>query len=126
MKTEPFKTCTACGLVWPTLESFLDDPSVRLAGYQAHFEELTGGLFIFTHVHDHCGTSLGIPVSRFTALSDRPILSAKGRRPETCPQLCMREGCFDPCPEKCECSWVREILHKIETWTKKPSSRIPQ
>lgn len=90
-----------------------------MAGYQAHFEDLTGGLFIFTHMHEGCGTSLGIPVVDFMPLSENPILSTRGVQPSSdCPGLCMREGCLDPCPRKCECNWVREILLKIKNWPK--------
>jgi hypothetical protein len=120
MNTEPFKVCTSCGHVWPTMESFLTDPELRLAGYQAHFEDLTGGLFIFTHVHDGCGTSMALPVKKFIPLTARPILSSRSEQPGNCPGLCMREGCFDPCPEECECNWVRETLWIIKFWPRPP------
>jgi len=119
MQPEPFKTCTSCGHVWPSLEVFLSDPKIVLAGYQPHFDDLTAGLFIFTHLKETCGTSMAIPVHQFIELSNRPILSARTREPEGCPNLCMRKGCFDPCPVECECNWVRDVLSRIEKWSKK-------
>lgn len=118
MKQDAFKVCPTCGHVWPTREQFLSDPNLVLAGYQAHFEDLEGGLFFFTHATENCGTTLAIEVKQFTGLSSRPMLNKRTIQPEGCENLCMREGCFNPCPIQCECSWVREILHMISTWRK--------
>lgn len=122
MKTTPFKACPCCGHEWSNLQAFLNDPTLHPGGYQAHFEDLAGGLFMFTHMISGCGTSLAVEVKRFLSLSDRPILSKKGEPGDNCPQHCMREGCLEPCPEKCECNWVREVLTKINEW---PKETIP-
>ena len=116
MKEEAFKTCTNCQTVWPTLEEFLSDPEVQLAGYQAHFDDLLGGLFLFSHVHDDCYTTLGLPVGKFVSLSTMPILTKRTVEPPDCPGLCMREGALSPCPVKCECNWVRDVLQTIKNW----------
>ena len=33
-----FKKCTACDSLWPSRESFLNDPDTELVGYQVNFE----------------------------------------------------------------------------------------
>jgi hypothetical protein len=116
MKAIPFKACSNCDMVWPTMEDFLGDSNLKLAGYQVHFDDLEGGLILFSHNREDCYTTLAIQVKQFIPLTDRPILNVRTKQPEGCGSLCMREGAFGPCPIKCECSWVREILHKIENW----------
>jgi hypothetical protein len=119
MKTAPFKICTTCSKQWETLEDFLADPELKLAGYQVAFENLKGGLFYFNHLHENCGTTLAIAVHEFTGLSDRPILALRGEQPGgCCPELCVRQGALDPCPVECECRWVREIMQVIRNWKK--------
>lgn len=113
MKPEPFKVCPTCGKVWKALDEFLADPELELMGYQVHFEDLTGGLFIFIHHHENCGTTLAVPVGQFTSLSERPILTPRGQPVEHCPSLCVREGALTPCPNECECVWVREVMQAI-------------
>ncbi|MFA7256730.1 MAG: hypothetical protein WC047_04070 [Kiritimatiellales bacterium] len=114
-----FKTCPHCRVVWQTLEHFLSDPQLKLAGYQVHFEDLKGGLFYFTHLSKNCGTTLSIPVEKFTGLSNRRILAAHGKQPDDCPNLCVRKESLDPCPAECECLWVREIMKIICDWKKR-------
>jgi len=116
MKTSPFKICPSCEHVWPTLEEFLADPDLLLAGYQVHFDDLEAGLFLFTHTQEDCHTTLALVVKDFVSLSQRPILNKRTVQPAGCENLCMRQGAFDPCPIECECSWVREILQKIKGW----------
>jgi len=81
VETTPFKTCPNCSRLWKTLEDFLSDPELVLAGYQVAFEDLEGGLFYFNHLHNNCGTTLGLPVQEFTGLSRRPFLSPRGEHP---------------------------------------------
>ncbi|MDD3276494.1 MAG: hypothetical protein PHP93_05535 [Kiritimatiellales bacterium] len=108
-----FKTCPNCKTVWETLNVFLNDPFIEFAGYQVNFEDLKGGLFYFSHTTTECGTTLALPVGKFTALSDRPMLASKGRQPDGCPNLCVRQKSLDPCPVECECIWVREIIQTL-------------
>jgi hypothetical protein len=119
MKNNAFKTCTNCGHIWQTMEDFLSDQTLQLAGYQAHFDDLLGGLILFTHAQEDCYTTLAIEVRQFTSLTRRPILNVRTHQPDGCKEICMREGTFDPCPIKCECSWVREILQTIKDWSQK-------
>jgi hypothetical protein len=119
MQHPPFKTCPYCSKVWNTLEDFLSDPELELAGYQVAFEDLEGGLFFFTHIQKNCGTTLAIKVRDFISLSSRPIVAARTKKPEGCSNLCVRQGALEPCPIECECVWVREILQVIRSWKKR-------
>jgi len=114
MKLEPFKICPSCKTVWPTMEDYLSDPELNVVGYQVAFDDLLGGLFIFNHFHNDCGTSMAIPVKKFVSLSELPILNKRIECPEKCPGLCMHADELGPCPVKCECTWVREVLQTIK------------
>jgi len=116
---EPFKICPNCGTVWPALTAFLEDPELEPSGYQVAFQDLAGGLFYFTHTRSGCGTTMAIPVKVFASLSNRPFLTLHGEQPKCCPALCLRQSVLDPCPEECECVWVREILQIVRNWKKK-------
>lgn len=117
MKTKPFKTCPNCQAAWKTMDEFLSDTTLVMEGYQVHFEDLKGGLFLFTHRIENCYTTMAVPVKEFIPLSNRSMLELRRTRiPTGCSDLCMRQGALDPCPLSCECSWVREIMQKIREW----------
>lgn len=118
MNTEAFKTCPNCKHVWLTLESFLNDPALELAGYQVHFDNLEGGLFLFSHNTPECYTTLAIQVTQFKCLTDMPIVAKRTQQPDKCSKTCVRKGELGDCPVKCECNWVRDILQKIKDWEK--------
>ena len=117
----PFKRCSSCDADWPTLESFLSDPKVVLAGYQVPFDDLEGGLFFFTHRDDECGTTLAISVKDFLPLNDLPLLAERDTKLCTGSEFCVRHGALSRHPVKCECAWVRDILQIIREWKKTPA-----
>lgn len=117
-----FKTCSNCRTAWPAMHDLLEDPEIELIGYQVAFNDLTGGLFYFNHLRPGCGTTLAVPVGEFTALSSRPIVTARTVEPHKCSGLCVRRGELDPCPVECECTWVREVIQTIRAWKKKPAA----
>ncbi len=59
-----FKQCSLCHMVWDTKETFLNDPDIRLNGYQftgRHYANSSnGGMLVFTHHRSTCGTTLAI------------------------------------------------------------------
>ncbi len=119
MSKTPFKVCPMCSKKWDMVEALLADPTIELKGYQVNFETLEEGLFYFLHLREGCGTTMAIPVSAFKKLSDRPFLAPRvTARPEDCSGICVREDELEPCPEDCECSWVREIMQTIQAWKK--------
>ncbi len=106
-----FNTCSNCGHVWQNRDSFLNDPDITIIGYQAHFENLRAGFFLFNHV---CKTTLALEVSLFEDLYDGPIFQDRLTGSDDCPGHCLHHGNLDPCDEKCECAFVREIIQLLK------------
>ena len=116
---EVFKICSLCGHIWKTRDDFLSDPQIRLGGYQARLKELVAGIFLFTHVRSDCKTTLGLRAEVFADLYDGPIFTDRLTDTESCPQYCKKPSELDPCPNKCECAFVREILQIVKDWSKR-------
>jgi hypothetical protein len=114
---DEFKKCTHCGHRWQMREDFLEDPSTRLIGYQVNLDHLNLGLFLFNHLE--CGTTLGIPAANFRDLYHGPVYAERLFDTKHCPEYCLHEKQLDPCPAKCECAYVREILQTVQHWPKK-------
>lgn len=111
-----FKQCSACGFVWSDRNDFLGDPDVSLIGYQVNFKQLTAGLFLFNHV---CKGTLAIYAVAFTDLYDGPIFTERMTDEPQCSGHCFHESDLNPCPNQCECAFVREIIQKINAWPKR-------
>lgn len=110
-----FKKCS-CGFEWFSREAFLRDRGVELIGYQVDFRELELGLFLFNH--NACETTMAAPAGYFRDLHDGPVFSDPIQDTDQCPDYCRQKTELRPCPEKCECGYVREILQKIVHWPK--------
>ena len=110
-----FKICSKCGFVWPERASFLSDPDLRMVGYQADFAELMAGLFLFNHI---CGTALAIKADDFRDLYDCPMFTERLRDTKECGGYCLHKSDLHPCPAKCNCAYVREIVQVILNWPK--------
>ena len=110
-----FKICSKCGFVWPERAPFLSDPNLRLIGYQADFEELMAGTFLFNHV---CKNTLAIKADDFQDLYDGPMFTERLEGTEECGGHCLHKDDLRPCPMKCECAYVREIVQVILNWPK--------
>lgn len=117
----PFKTCPLCSEVWSDRDRFLEDPELELIGYQVDFEDTELGLFLFNH--HRCGTTLAIRSGRFKDLYSGPFFSGCRTGTDECPGHCLRCTELSPCPAKCECAWVREVLQLIRAW---PASKQKQ
>ena len=114
-RTLVFKKCRNCGFEWPSRQDFLDDPMLEIVGYQAHFEELTAGLFLFNH---SCHGTLAVPAGHFKDLYDGPVFTQRAAGTKECPGHCLHEDDLDLCPVHCECNYVREIIQTIRHWPK--------
>ena len=110
-----FKSCSICQNQWETLESFLEDPAIKLVGYMPTFDDLQNGLFLFNHT---CGTTLACQVGLFTNLYDGPVYTVKKTGQSDCPGHCLNKTDFSPCPVVCNCAHVRDTLQIIKTWPK--------
>ena len=111
-----FKKCTNCGHRWPSRTDFLEDVSTDLIGYQVNFDNINLGFFLFNHLS--CGTTLGIPAGEFKDLYKGPVYAEQLLGTNQCPDYCLHEKKLDPCPEKCECAYVRDIIQTVRNWEK--------
>ena len=110
-----FKQCPACRTTWFDYTDFLADPCLQLIGYQALFENLSKGLFLFNH---SCGTTLSISVETLQHLYDGPVYTERVIGSKRCPRHCLIKSETRPCPAKCDCAHVRSIMQIIKKWQK--------
>jgi len=117
-----FKQCPACGESWKTREDMLADHEVYIIGYQAHFEDLKLGLFLFNH---SCKGTFSIPAGEFINMYSGPIFHENLTGSEECPGHCRHKKNLEPCPAKCECAYIREVVQLLK---KEPvsSHRVPK
>lgn len=115
-RTDNFKECPCCGHTWLKRVEFMKDPNLGTVGYQVNFDNLLLGFFLFEHAS--CGSSIAVPAGRFRDLYDGPVFSQNLAGTEDCPEYCFRESELRPCPERCECAYVREILQIVRHWPK--------
>ncbi|MGE5280025.1 MAG: hypothetical protein ACM3L6_04700 [Deltaproteobacteria bacterium] len=108
-----FKRCS-CGARWSRRPDFLGDTGVKLLGYQANFEELELGLFLFNH--ETCGTTLALEVRDFGGLYDGPVFEERKTGTAECPSYCLRQDNLDACPSHCACAYVRQIIQIVRTY----------
>lgn len=113
---KPFKICPCCHEKWPERADFLSDKQIILTGYQAHFIELTAGFFLFNH---HCGTTIAIEVGEFRDLYTGPVFEENLSGTNHCRGHCLHESDLNPCPARCECAFVRQILQTVRNWPKR-------
>jgi hypothetical protein len=107
-----FQTCPNCGFEWKTREDFLQDETVTLIGYQANFESLLAGYFLFNH---SCKGTLSLGVDVFADLYDGPIYSRNMHGSDDCPGHCLVKNDLEPCPVACECVFVREVIQILKS-----------
>lgn len=118
---EPFKSCTLCGRTWASRNAFLSDPMLVVKGYQADFESLENGLFIFLHARKNCETGLAMDVRSFMDLYNGPAFSERMTGTDVCPGYCLNEDEMRPCVNACECAPIRSILQIVREWPKENS-----
>ena len=114
-ETAFFKRCSKCQTEWASREDFLRDPDLVIIGYQVSFDDLNEGLFYFNH---SCKTTLAIYAREFVDLYQGPIFSIRATGTEDCPGHCLHKSVLKPCPAKCECAFVREVIQIIRHWPK--------
>lgn len=114
-----FKTCSQCKHEWMTREDFLGDPEVVVIGYQANFEWLKSGLFLFNHTRKNCRTTVSVEAQVFFDLFEGPLFERKTVSPSACPGYCLHKEEMRSCPTHCECNFVRDILQTILKWSKR-------
>lgn len=110
-----FKECPMCDHAWETRDRFLGDAGLTLVGYQVHFEELTAGLLLFNHT---CNGTLAIEAGDFEDLYDGVVFVDRATGSDDCPGYCLHQDELEPCPAKCECAYVREVMQIIRNWVR--------
>ncbi|PJA27434.1 MAG: hypothetical protein CO189_07005 [candidate division Zixibacteria bacterium CG_4_9_14_3_um_filter_46_8] len=109
-ETDKFRVCSLCNREWKDRESFINDILLYLNGYQANFDQLELGWFLFTHHEESCGSTLAIPAGKFFDLYKGEKYTERKTGSEDCPGYCFEETNLERCPTKCACAFVREIL----------------
>jgi hypothetical protein len=118
-----FKACPNCHHEWRDRHTFLSDPVINIVGYQVNFGNLVAGFFLFTHDVPDCGTSMAVEAGQFKDMHDGPIFKKRLTETEKCPGYCLQENCLKPCPNECECAYVRDVIQKVKNWPKKPAPK---
>ena len=108
---ELFKTCPNCNKGWETRSDFIYDPEIEIIGYQVHFKNLDKGFFLFNH---SCKGTMSIQVDAFSEMYNGPIFKNRLTGTDQCSEYCLHESNLKPCPEECECSYVREVIQIIK------------
>jgi hypothetical protein len=110
-----FKECPKCKFQWDRRLDFLQDPHLEPIGYQVNFRSLEAGIFLFNH---DCKGTLAIPALEFQDLYHGPIFKERATGGPECTEKCLHNEDISPCPARCECSFVREILQVVQNWPK--------
>jgi hypothetical protein len=110
-----FKECPMCGNIWKNREAFLTDPNLVIIGYQARFEKIKDGLFLFNHA---CQTTLAVEVMEFDDLYKGPKYDMSLFDTDECSELCLDMNNLDACGAKCKYAYVRDIIQIIKNWPK--------
>lgn len=115
-----FKECLPCGKNWILRDDFLEDPSIEIIGYQANYDDLVTGIFLFDHL---CGATLSLSVRNFNGLYEGPVFKERAKESDDCPGYCLYQDQLDICSVRCECAYVRNIIDIIKNWPKRVSKR---
>jgi hypothetical protein len=112
----PFKTCPVCKSAWDARDDFISDPDIQLGGYQVNFDNCRLGFFLFNHMT--CRNTLGVKASDFLDLHDGPVYERRLAGTDDCPGYCLHQSELKPCPARCECAFVRDVLDRLARWPK--------
>jgi hypothetical protein len=111
MYNSAFKTCPRCGKKWTCRNDFINDPDLTVVGYQANFKNLVLGLFLFDH---SCKTTLSAQAGLFMDMYSGAIFTECKAGTDECHGFCLHKSVLRPCPAKCECAYVREVLQILQ------------
>ncbi len=68
-----FKECSGCGKVWRTADTFLNDKSLKLNGYQWNLLQEKSGLLVYTHERSYCGSTISVKAQSFSHHSEKEL-----------------------------------------------------
>jgi hypothetical protein len=112
-ETEPFKVCPQCGKSWRSLFELVEDVSLHVNGYQASFIDPDNGLVFFTHIVEHCRSTIAVEVQHLRHMYNGPEIEMHNFGRETCPGFCLDMHELEDCNQVCNMHWVRAILHYL-------------
>jgi len=108
--TLPFQTCGACKRTWPTCDTFVLDPDVRLLGLQAVITHPDFNVMVFEHI---CGSSVSILTPRLRHLLPEPEPGEATVRllgTEECRGHCRLLEDLEACDAPCSNARDRELI----------------
>jgi len=108
---QPFASCSNCRFTWQTRADFMADRGLTVIGYQVNFSCLTAGFFLFNHV---CRGTFAVGVQDFADLYQGEMYQDRATGTDQCPGYCLQLGNLQPCPARCECAFVREIIQILQ------------
>ena len=120
-----FQTCESCRREWPTAESFIRDPEVRLLGLQAVITNPDVNLLVFEH---KCGSSISILSRRLRHLLPEPNPGSPTVRllgTDQCRGHCLRLGDLEACDAPCSNARDRELTLLVNRM-KKDAAAYPE
>jgi hypothetical protein len=109
-----FQTCGSCGGAWPTWDSFVQDPAVRLLGLQSVITNPDINLLVFEH---GCGSSISILSKRLRYLLPEPKPGDPTVRllgTEQCRGHCLHLGDLEACDAPCVNARDRELIRLVQ------------
>ncbi len=104
----PFQICGSCRNSWPTWDSFVADPAVRLLGLQSDVANPHVNLLVFEHA---CGSSISILARRLRHLLPEPEIALPRLfgTPE-CRGHCVRLEDLQACDAPCSNARDRRLI----------------
>ncbi|NNG01142.1 MAG: hypothetical protein HKM93_17255 [Desulfobacteraceae bacterium] len=111
-----FKKCMVCETEWNELTDFLEDPDLKLIGFQSLYDKQGDGLFLFNH---SCRGTLACNVKDFTFLYEGPVFPEIMTGSDECPGYCQVADNLEPCAANCQRAYIREVLQIVKEWPKK-------
>jgi hypothetical protein len=106
----PFQVCGSCRDAWPTEDSFVLDPNVRLLGLQSDLTHPDINLLVFEH---GCGSSISILSKRLRHLLPEPRPGDPAVRlmgTDQCRRHCLVLGDMEACDAPCSNARDRELM----------------
>jgi len=96
-------------------DTFLADPNLEIIGYQACFDDVRTGLYLFNHT---CRTTLAVKVMDFEDLYEGPVYDKVMKGSDQCSGYCLDVNVLEPCSAGCKYARVREVIQIIRKWPK--------
>ncbi len=118
VQEEIYKRCPMCAAVWQDRMEFIGDTDLQIEGYQANFDQLEQGLVYFTHRVDGCYTTMAVKAREFLDLNPGKPFTSRKTMTDDCPGYCLHESNIERCSAECECAYVRDLLHILQTHKK--------